>query len=165
VDPQDEETFRILVSKCQSYNRAVEILVAGKELEEKSEKLSDSNNSLIHDSFVIDQFLESTASQLTYNGLMRLLEVIPVNSLSVYFRNNHFSTIYKNENRQLFTLVTDQGYLENLNVVWETLDNIEGDSVYLTSTFNSISPNLIQELSDTRLSFNELQEYVVFSPS
>ncbi len=41
------------------------------------------------------QFLESTASQLTYHGLCELNSTIRGGELCVFFRNNHFSTLLK----------------------------------------------------------------------
>jgi hypothetical protein len=41
------------------------------------------------------QFLEESASQLTYHGLCELNAKMGDGELAVFFRNNHFSTIYK----------------------------------------------------------------------
>ena len=41
------------------------------------------------------QFLEESASQLTYHGLCELNTRMRDGELAVFFRNNHFSTIYK----------------------------------------------------------------------
>ena len=56
--------------------------------------------------------------------------------LAVFFRNNHFSTLCK-EKSILYLLVTDQGFL-NQPVVWETLDNIQGDTVFVDQDFNVV---------------------------
>lgn len=73
----------------------------------------------------IDAFLRSTASQLTFAGLVALHETMKNNQLSVFFRNNHFSTILKC-NDKLYLLVTDFGYADVPTVVWELLDDIAG---------------------------------------
>ena len=57
---------------------------------------------------VISKFLDDTASQLTYAGLLQLYSVMKDKEIAVFFRNNHFSTIYCIDG-QLFSLVTDQG--------------------------------------------------------
>lgn len=44
---------------------------------------------------IAEQFLESTASQLTYHGLCELTATVTEGELSVFFRNNHFSTMIK----------------------------------------------------------------------
>ena len=41
------------------------------------------------------QFLESTASQLTYHGICELNNEMVEGDISVFFRNNHFNTLMK----------------------------------------------------------------------
>ena len=36
---------------------------------------------------------------------------------------------------ELFLLVTDQGFLTESNVVWETLSNVEGDGEFVDASF------------------------------
>ena len=43
----------------------------------------------------VEEFLDSTQSQLTYYGLIELQQALKSNELAVFFRNNHFSTILK----------------------------------------------------------------------
>lgn len=45
--------------------------------------------------FVAEQFLNSTATQLTYHGLCELTSTVQEGELCVFFRNNHFSTMTK----------------------------------------------------------------------
>mmetsp|Transcript_29144 Transcript_29144/g.43229 ORF Transcript_29144/g.43229 Transcript_29144/m.43229 type:complete len:626 (+) Transcript_29144:205-2082(+) len=83
---------------------------------------------------IIKSFLDETAHQLTYYGLEKLREYIGEKQLCVFFRNNHFSTIVKNEGK-LFLLVTDLGYANVTEVVWENLDVINGDTDYVDCFF------------------------------
>ncbi|KAL5224191.1 hypothetical protein ABZP36_010830 [Zizania latifolia] len=64
-----------------------------------------------------DNFLRNTASQLT--GLNE-------RELCVFFRNNHFNTMFK---------LTDQGFFSQIDLVWQKLDEVNGDEVFLTSNF------------------------------
>ena len=57
--------------------------------------------------------------------------------LAVFFRNNHFSAIYK-EKSELFLLVTDQGFLKEPKVVWETLSSIDGDGHFVDEKFVTV---------------------------
>lgn len=41
---------------------------------------------------------------------------------------------------ELFQLVTDQGFLHEPNVVWETLSNIEGDGMFVDGRFMTVPP-------------------------
>lgn len=44
---------------------------------------------------VAEQFLNNTATQLTYHGLCELTSTVQEGELCVFFRNNHFSTMIK----------------------------------------------------------------------
>ncbi|OXB72320.1 UNVERIFIED_CONTAM: hypothetical protein H355_015619 [Colinus virginianus] len=81
------------------------------------------------------KFLESTASQLTYHGLCELTAAVKEDELSVFFRNNHFSTMIKHKGH-LYLLVTDQGFLQEERVVWESLHNVDGDSCFCDTQFH-----------------------------
>lgn len=72
--------------------------------------------------YVLDDFLVSSASQLTKGGLASALAKVKERELVVFFRNNHFSTAFK-LNGVLYNLVTDLGYLGEPDVVWEVLAN------------------------------------------
>jgi hypothetical protein len=41
---------------------------------------------------------------------------------------------------ELFQLVTDQGFLHEPRVVWETLSNIEGDGMFVDGRFVTVPP-------------------------
>lgn len=131
-------------------------------------------NTYFDKGLIAEQFLESTASQITCHGIVCLREEIKPENLAVLFRNNHFSTIYRHKVRgsrifaatfssrtlcriclkknivninekfkviiflyslllqdELFTLVTDLGFLCERNVVWETLSSVQGDSYFV----------------------------------
>lgn len=81
----------------------------------------------------------SGSTQLTYHGLSELHGALTPGQLAVFFRNNHFCTLTKHSNGSLFTLVTDQGYLREPNVVWEQLATIDGDTHYVRADFSSTS--------------------------
>ena len=57
------------------------------------------------------------------------------------FRNDHFSTIYKHpQSGQLFTLITDAGYAERDEIIWESLVDISGArNEYFSGDFMPVS--------------------------
>ncbi|GAB2224583.1 hypothetical protein Drorol1_Dr00005345 [Drosera rotundifolia] len=83
---------------------------------------------------LISGFLRNNSSQLTIHGLFSLREGLHENELCVFFRNNHFSTMFKFEG-ELYLLATDQGYLNQPDLVWEKLNEVNGDTQYMTSNF------------------------------
>ena len=58
---------------------------------------------------LVQDFLDNSSSQLTYHGLASLREGLRPNELAVFFRNNHFNTIFLHKG-VVHILVTDQGY-------------------------------------------------------
>lgn len=124
VDPQSPEAVSA-VGKL-SYNQLVEKIIICKHS-------SDSN--LVTEGLIAEQFLETTAAQLTYHGLCELTATAKEDELSVFFRNNHFSTMTKHKSH-LYLLVTDQGFLQEEQVVWESLHNVDGDSCFCDSDFH-----------------------------
>ncbi|NXL65954.1 MINY1 hydrolase, partial [Chordeiles acutipennis] len=124
VDPQSPEVVKA-VGKL-SYNQLVEKIITCKQA---------SDSSLVSEGLVAEQFLESTASQLTYHGLCELMAAVREDELSVFFRNNHFSTMIKHKGH-LYLLVTDQGFLQEERVVWESLHTVDGDSCFCDTDFH-----------------------------
>ncbi|CAG8718738.1 25573_t:CDS:2 [Dentiscutata erythropus] len=143
VDPQDEETWEVVIGKCGSYNKAVECVVGGDSVSkgvvlESSDCISDMGfdksersanameNVRVRDALITSQFLDASKTQLTYHGLLTLSEALPPGNLCVFFRNNHFSTLYKHpQNSTLYILVTDAGFVNEHSVVWESLIDVD----------------------------------------
>uniref|UniRef100_A0A8C9G680 Ubiquitin carboxyl-terminal hydrolase n=1 Tax=Pavo cristatus TaxID=9049 RepID=A0A8C9G680_PAVCR len=124
VDPQSPEVVQA-VGKL-SYNQLVEKIITCKH---------SGDPNLVTEGLIAEQFLESTASQLTYHGLCELTAAVKEEELSVFFRNNHFSTMIKHKGH-LYLLVTDQGFLQEERVVWESLHNVDGDSCFCDTQFH-----------------------------
>ncbi|XP_028331135.1 ubiquitin carboxyl-terminal hydrolase MINDY-2 isoform X2 [Gouania willdenowi] len=129
VDPQMHDIVKA-VGNC-SYNQLVEKIISCKQ--------SD-NSELAGEGIVAEQFLSSTATQLTYHGLCELTSTVQEGELCVFFRNNHFSTMIKYKG-QLYHLVTDQGFLTEEKVVWESLHNVDGDGNFCDSEFRLRPPS------------------------
>jgi hypothetical protein len=89
---------------------------------------------LIHEGGVVESFMEATATQLTYFGLVQLHSHVSEGQLVIFFRANHFNVMVKHAEK-LYLLVTDEGYREEREVVWELLDGIDGDTEYFNDRF------------------------------
>ncbi|XVE57801.1 hypothetical protein DITRI_Ditri04bG0119100 [Diplodiscus trichospermus] len=83
---------------------------------------------------LIGNFLKNNASQLTFYGLFCLQDGLKERELCVFFRNNHFSTMFKYDG-ELYLLATDQGYLNQPDLVWEKLNEVNGDTLFMTGNF------------------------------
>ncbi|XP_060708945.1 ubiquitin carboxyl-terminal hydrolase MINDY-2 isoform X2 [Hemiscyllium ocellatum] len=129
VDPQTADVAKA-VGMC-SYNQLVEKIIFCKQSE---------NSELVSEGFVAEQFLNSSATQLTFHGLCELISTVEEGEMCVFFRNNHFSTMTKHKG-QLYLLVTDQGFLTEEKVVWESLHNVDGDGNFCDSEFHLRPPS------------------------
>uniref|UniRef100_UPI00358F311D ubiquitin carboxyl-terminal hydrolase MINDY-2-like isoform X4 n=1 Tax=Myxine glutinosa TaxID=7769 RepID=UPI00358F311D len=132
------------VGKC-SYNQLVEKIISSKNSQSSEE---------VTTGIIAEQFLDNTATQLTYHGLCEVNKNIKEGELCVFFRNNHFSTIYKHKG-QLYLLVTDQGFLREDKVVWESLQNVDGDGNFFDANFGLRPPS---EPSTTFVSSNNQEQ-------
>ncbi|KAF1382129.1 hypothetical protein PFLUV_G00161240 [Perca fluviatilis] len=112
-----------------SYNQLVEKIIDYKHSADSS-RVSEG---------LVQQFLESTATQLSYHGLCELNTTAKEGEISVFFRNNHFSTMIKHKGH-LYLLVTDQGFLQEDSLVWESLHNVEADGNFCDSDFRLCHP-------------------------
>ncbi|XP_075505837.1 uncharacterized protein LOC142542855 isoform X2 [Primulina tabacum] len=83
---------------------------------------------------LIQKFMKNSASQLTKYGLFCLQDKVKERELCVFFRNNHFNTMFKYEG-ELYILATDQGYINQPDLVWEKLNEVNGDTVFMTGNF------------------------------
>jgi len=113
------------------------------EEQEEDKKSSDTYmhdlSKCIDDANIIQSFLNETSHQLTYYGLHILHSHIKNDTVCVFFRNNHFSTLLKH-NEVLYLLVTDLGYADVEDVIWERLENIDGDTDYVDCFFQITKP-------------------------
>jgi len=148
VDPEDKETYRIIVNECGNYNKVVEKIIESESACASKEDLNASQDSintknkkeeLYHTGIVCKNFIESNASQLTYHGLTSIPDVLRVGEPTAFFRNNHFLTLIKAEDNNMYTLVTDQGFVNEKKIVWESLSTIDGDSIFVDGLFKKYS--------------------------
>jgi len=129
ADPSQPEIYEAL--QHLKYNQLVEKIIESKSLD------STEKPEAVNQGILLEQFLYETASQLTYQGIAELNSTLKDGEIAVFFRNNHFSTIYKRKG-EIFLLLTDQGFTK-VPVVWETLANVEGDGVFVNSEFVTFS--------------------------
>ncbi|KAI7754680.1 hypothetical protein M8C21_005437 [Ambrosia artemisiifolia] len=87
---------------------------------------------------LIRNFLKNSANQLTIFGLFSLQDGLKERELCVFFRNNHFNTMFKFEG-ELYLLATDQGYINQPDLVWEKLNEVNGNTIYMTGSFKEFN--------------------------
>lgn len=110
------------------------------------------------------QWLAANRSQLTTFGLRKIDEVMGNDELAVFFRNNHFSTLYKKGPGELYLLVTDEAFSSHSRIVWQSLNSVSGkDELFFTGDFvpvflDETAENGGADVSDDYLLMKQLQE-------
>ncbi|KAI0181608.1 hypothetical protein GGR52DRAFT_45720 [Hypoxylon sp. FL1284] len=132
LPPRDDPVYDSLSRQASSYDDAQSILFREEELDDKLSNsemgLTEQEQQLYQDIIIIKSFLSTSATQLTPWGLEVVTRAIRPGTVSILFRNDHFSTLYRHpQTNRLFTLVTDAGYYSHDEVVWESLVDVRGE--------------------------------------
>ncbi|KAJ5957987.1 uncharacterized protein N7479_005137 [Penicillium vulpinum] len=133
------------MSRTAQYYEDIQMLpFRRQELEDRvgrGETLEPEEENIMADIQIIQQFVEiENATQLSPFGLTQLSTKLTPGSVSILFRNDHFSTLYKHpQSHQLYTLVTDAGYAGHAEVVWESLVDVTGfNTEYYSGDFRPV---------------------------
>ncbi|KAL4787045.1 hypothetical protein BJX76DRAFT_319865 [Aspergillus varians] len=126
--------------------------------------LTTEEERIMSDIQAIQHFTDiENATQLSSFGLEQLTRTLQPGSLSILFRNDHFSTLYKHPQlQQLFTLVTDAGYSNHAEVVWESLVDVNGSNAgFYAGDFRLVSHNTphASDPSGPRTSSNDTSQH------
>ncbi|KAJ9642840.1 hypothetical protein H2199_004361 [Coniosporium tulheliwenetii] len=136
VPPSESGAYAAFERSARTFEDAQNIQFREEELEHKlqSQGLSPEEQNLYEDIHCIKDFLERWPTQLTDYGLEIISKTLQPGQVAILFRNDHFSTLYKEpRTQQLLTLVTDAGYSTHDEIVWESLVDVNGQGSELYS--------------------------------
>ena len=149
-----------------TYEDAQAVQFREEELETKlsQQGLMPGEQQLLQDISSIKTFLASHPTQITPYGLDIINESLFPGAFAILFRNDHFSTIYKQpETGQLFTLVTDAGYSDRDEVIWESLVDVSGhQNEFFSGDFRHVG-NAETHLSEGRPTTDDTNLHLVRS--
>lgn len=98
--------------------------------------------------FEIREWLDKNSTQLTDYGLQVMDKTLRADLVSVFFRNNHFSTLYKGANHGFYLLITDRDFSAHENYVWQSLNSISGgEDLFFTG---DLTPLIEEGLTNER---------------
>lgn len=125
--------------KQLTYNQVMDKLITEKS--ESTSAASEANTQFM----LMQEFLDNSKSQITVEGISALQAALNPHEVCILFRNNHFSTLLKRVNEEtssLLVLVTDVGYFDLKNIVFEKLLDVSGDNMLLDGSYLPYNPNL-----------------------
>lgn len=161
------------ILRNMSYNSTVLKVVEYHSIREQTS--SDSNltkdqEEILNYGELYETFLNTNIRQSNYTGLAGLYDTIQEDQLFILFENNHFSTVFKFCNK-LYRLVNDIGYQDKASIIWELLDNLDGDTRFfnhdfelspiLTDTNNSHLLSVLSDSSNQNF-INDSKDYSTF---
>lgn len=120
------------LTRVAQYHEDIQLLQFRKEEIEdrvcRGGSITPEEEQLMNDIHSILYFVDvENTTQLSVFGLDHLTAHLAPGSFSILFRNDHFSTLYKHpKSHRLFTLVTDAGYANHAEIVWESLVDVNG---------------------------------------
>jgi len=116
------------------------------------EALTTDEQQMFTNIHAIKEFLNQWPTQLTNYGLKTMRESLKQGQVAILFRNDHFSTLYKDPRTDnLVTLVTDQGYSSHDEIVWESLVDVNGQGSELFSgDFRPVGSSISPQVSQTQ---------------
>ncbi|CAH6723701.1 ubiquitin carboxyl-terminal hydrolase MIY1 [[Candida] jaroonii] len=86
----------------------------------------------------LKQWLDENSTQLTQHGLSKLNKLIDIDEFIVFFRNNHFSTLFKKGDNDFYLLLTDSSF-DKKEIVWQSIISISGkDDLFFNGEFTPI---------------------------
>lgn len=131
--------YQAFRNQAQTHEDAQLLLLRQDELESKLSNstiggLSEEEAKLLQDISLMHDFLRANPTQLSPFGLEAIRTSLRNGEFAILFRNSHFLVLYKHpETEMLFALVTDEGYRETGEVVWESLGDCDGRSMEIFS--------------------------------
>ncbi|KAJ2595575.1 Ubiquitin carboxyl-terminal hydrolase MINDY-2, partial [Coemansia sp. RSA 1722] len=123
VEP--DSVGKVIREKCEGTYNGLVNYVFQKDSESQGRVIGSSGDlsGEFGDAVLANLWLESNATQLTEYGIGELLRCLEDYSVAVFFRNNHFSTLYKRP-EGLYTLCADDGVAADRRVVWESICDV-----------------------------------------
>lgn len=114
--------------------------------------LPDETPEIASNKRLIEKWLDLNRTQLTKNGLNRLNMDVSNGEFIVFFRNNHFSTLFKKNHQEFYLLITDSSFQNVSNrIVWQSLNSISGkDDLFFSGTFFPIL-DIDQDFQETNI--------------
>lgn len=88
----------------------------------------------------IKVWLDNNLTQLTDAGMKNLNSTLQPEEFIVFFRNNHFSTLYKKDENDFYSLLTDASFDRSnksyKKIVWQSFISVSGkDDLFFTGDF------------------------------
>ncbi|RCK66753.1 Protein FAM63A [Candida viswanathii] len=172
VDPVNEEPD---VWTDDEYRTLVELINSLEDFDRVQDYLlhDESDPEIHHNKELLTKWLSLNQTQLTTQGIRELNGSLNVDEFVVFFRNNHFNTLFKKSDSEFYVLLTDSSFTSTSHasnkpsqIIWQSVNGVSGnDDLFFTGEFAPVLdidqdlPNVGGDPNDTDyLLLRQLQE-------
>ncbi|KAK6457367.1 uncharacterized protein RJT20DRAFT_39825 [Scheffersomyces xylosifermentans] len=132
---QGEDSYARMVAlfnKLQNFDEIQDFL-----LTEDPNASDETQASLAQDKEYIKKWIDLNRTQLTKIGLNRLNYEIAPEEFIIFFRNNHFNTLFKKSDSEFYLLITDSSFQDKSSaIIWQSVNSISGkDDLFFDGDF------------------------------
>lgn len=136
TDPDRDILLASVLRELQTFDEIQDFLL----YDHHDGTLNGKNEEIYEKQLVLQNWLENNATQLTDYGMKNLDEVLEPEEFVVFFRNNHFSTLYKKDHNDFYTLLTDSSFQKSdsshKKIVWQSFISVSGnEDLFFTGDF------------------------------
>ena len=132
--PKEDEYSQLveLVYKLQTFDQIQDFLLTEELAESGQNNLQLANNKAL-----INKWIDLNRTQLTKIGLNRLNYELNEEEFIIFFRNNHFNTLFKKADLEFYLLITDSSFQDKSNlIIWQSFNSISGkDDLFFDGDF------------------------------
>lgn len=130
-NPEDSGLLNI-VRQLETYDRVQDYLLSDQE-----------NVGYLENKQLLTTWLNENQTQLTGQGLFNLNSVMEEGKFVIFFRNNHFNTLFRKGDDEFYLLVTDLSFGASKSLrsqlIWQSLSSVSGqDDLFFTGDFSPI---------------------------
>ncbi|CUM65747.1 uncharacterized protein PRCAT00003395001 [Priceomyces carsonii] len=152
------EVLRLL-HDLKTFDKVQDFLLL--DVNELNEPNEEEKQRIRRDQNLVNKWLKDNQSQLTTIGLGRLNSEMEAEQLVVFFRNNHFNSLFKKSDHEFYLLITDDSFRET-PIVWQSLNSVKGnEDLFFDGEFCPIFDTNItakESLDNDYLLMKKLQE-------
>lgn len=124
-----------LFNKLQTFDQIQDFLLDSSPLVEDNGVVDTLDH--FQDKRLVQKWLDLNKTQLTQIGLNRLNFNLLKGEFIVFFRNNHFNTLFKKDEQEFYILLTDASFTsKSSKIIWQSLNSVSGnDDLFFTGDF------------------------------
>lgn len=167
VDPVNQEPE---VWNDDDYRTLVELIDSLENFDRIQDYLlhDENDREIHHNKELLSRWLSLNQTQLTNQGIHKLNDQVETDEFIVFFRNNHFNTLFKKSDKEFYLLLTDSSFIGTghssskfSQIIWQSLNSVSGNNdLFFTGEFTPVL-DINQDLPNSAPDTNNTNDYLL----